>query len=108
MATKYLALVSLPALVLCAAWRGKDWKEFQMISSACIATAAACVVTAPMYLRNWILLGSPIYPPPAGAANFLHVKYYCSRTEGILRIFRLARKRPGPRTPFVFTPAIQP
>ena len=76
MATKYPALVSLPALVLCAAWRGKDWKKLQMISSACIATAAACVVAAPIYLRNWILLGSPIYPPPAGAANFLHVKYY--------------------------------
>src|SRR6266446_3833042 len=109
MATKYPALVSLPALVLCAAWRGKDWKKLQMISSACIATAAACVVAPPMYLRNWILLGSPIYPPPAGAANFLHVKYY---SAGGLKAFYaysvLARKRPGPRTSFVFTPAIQP
>jgi hypothetical protein len=76
MSTKYPALVSLPALMLSAGLRGKDWKKFRMISSACIAVAAAFVVAAPIYLRNWILLGSPIYPPPAGAVNFLHVKYY--------------------------------
>ena len=37
----------------------------------------ACAIASPFYIRNWILLGSPIYPPsPAGAIGFLHAKYF--------------------------------
>jgi len=35
-----------------------------------LAIGSAGLVAAPYYLRNWILLGCPIYPPPPG---FLHV-----------------------------------
>lgn len=74
-ATKYPALVALPLLVLCVTWRGKKFTK-AALGNAAAAIVAACVVGAPLYLRNWLLLGSPIYPPPVRAAAFLHVKYY--------------------------------
>ncbi len=76
MATKYPGLVALPVLVVCAAWSTENRKNFRdVILNASTATAAACVVASPMYLKNWFLLGSPIYPPPPSVGHFLHVKY---------------------------------
>jgi hypothetical protein len=77
MATKYPGLVALPALVVCAAWTSEDRKDFRdAILNASTAVAAACVVASPMYLKNWFLLGSPIYPPPPSVGRFLHAKYF--------------------------------
>src|SRR5258708_14282529 len=47
-----------------------------MSPSAAIATAVACAVASPIYLKNWYFLGSPIYPPPPSVAHYLHVKYF--------------------------------
>ena len=76
MATKYPALVAFPFLLLCVAWPRKNDEPFTALSHAILAAATACLVASPIYLTNFILLGSPIYPPPAGAANLLHVKYF--------------------------------
>jgi hypothetical protein len=76
MATKYPALAALPILVVCITWRGRDWKRLQTIPNAVTSILVACIVSAPFYLRNWILLGFPIYPPPMRVAEILHVKYY--------------------------------
>lgn len=77
MATKYPGLVALPALVFCATWRIANQDTFRkMIPNASLATAVACIVASPIYLKNWFFLGSPIYPPPAVVTHFLHVKYF--------------------------------
>jgi hypothetical protein len=59
LATKYTALLGVPALLLAAdaprraGWRGRDY-----------AAAVACVlaIAGPWYLRNFWLTGNPIYP----------------------------------------------
>lgn len=76
MATKYPALVAFPVLVICVVWPDKGRKNVQFLSNSLFAIVAGCAVAAPIYFRNWILLGSPIYPPPPSVANFLHVKYF--------------------------------
>jgi hypothetical protein len=40
-----------------------------------IAGFIACLIACPFYLRNWILLGSPIYPAPLALFRFFHPKY---------------------------------
>jgi hypothetical protein len=76
MATKYPALVALPALVICISWSSENCRRFRdVILNASTAIAAACVVASPMYLKNWFFLGSPIYPPSPSVGLFLHVKY---------------------------------
>jgi Dolichyl-phosphate-mannose-protein mannosyltransferase len=35
----------------------------------------AAVLAFPWYLRNWIALGSPIYPPPPLLLRWVHIKY---------------------------------
>jgi hypothetical protein len=39
------------------------------------AGLTAFVIASPFYLRNWLLLGSPIYPPPEGLLGVFHPKY---------------------------------
>jgi hypothetical protein len=78
MAAKYPGLVIFPAILICSAWpratsTGRHYKA--AFGSACVACLVACVVASPFYLRNWIMLGSPIYAPPPFAARFMHVKY---------------------------------
>ena len=40
-----------------------------------IAGAVAAMVAAPWYLRNWAMLGTPIYPPPPGLSNWVATRY---------------------------------
>jgi len=88
MATKYPALVTVPSIVLCCSWRGKETRPWTAMSTAAIALAAAFVTAGPIYLRNWLLLGTPIYPPPPAAAAYLHVKYFT--TEGLTSFYQYA------------------
>ena len=48
------------------------------IRKLCVALAIATVLASPFYLRNWIQLGCPIYPPPPGYAWFCTPKYFPS------------------------------
>ena len=77
-ATKYTGLLAAPLLVILAVWPRRaaiNFRYREALRFSVIAGAAAFVVALPFYLKNWILLGSPIYPPPASAAAFLHIKY---------------------------------
>ena len=77
-ATKYTGLLALPALLLAAGIcggkaAGPRWRT--LVPGLGITTVAALLVGAPAYVRNWILLGCPIYPPPPLLASILPVKY---------------------------------
>jgi hypothetical protein len=77
-ATKYTGLLSAPALLILAVWprrASNNYRYRDALRFSFITGAVAFVVALPFYLKNWILLGSPIYPPPASAAAFLHVNY---------------------------------
>jgi hypothetical protein len=77
-ATKYTGLLATPAIILIAVWprrNGITPKMEEILRRAGIAAAVASAVALPFYLRNWVVLGSPIYPPPASVAKFLHIKY---------------------------------
>jgi hypothetical protein len=78
MATKYTGLVALPILMACAIWMSvAERREAfpSVLKHAATAVAAAGLIAAPYYLRNWILLGSPIYPPAPGLTYLFTPRY---------------------------------
>jgi hypothetical protein len=77
-ATKYTGLLAIPALLITAILsreRERTGTRRALASNIALAVGVAAIVAAPVYLRNWILLGCPIYPPPPGLSEFFHVKY---------------------------------
>ncbi len=77
-ATKYTGLLALPALLLTAGIVGAKSASQRgrvLLLGLGIAGAMALVVGAPAYVRNWIVLGCPIYPPPPLLASMFQVKY---------------------------------
>jgi hypothetical protein len=78
MGTKYTGILAFPVLMLCVVWihasQGTSgWRETS--KAAVVAICIACMVASPYYLRNWILLRCPIYPPPLGLAHICSPKY---------------------------------
>ena len=79
MGTKYTGLLAVPALAICCGFvllTRDQLKRASKIRNLCIGLAVAVAVASPFYLRNWILLGCPIYPPPPGYASFCSPKYF--------------------------------
>jgi hypothetical protein len=79
MGTKYTGLLAVPALAICCAFvtlnRNPLNRNIAIRNLGC-ALAIAAAVALPFYLRNWILLGCSIYPPPPGYASFCSPKYF--------------------------------
>ena len=78
MGTKYTGLIAAVLLAVCVflvatAVLGHDKKI--VLKHLGITCVAATIVAAPWYLRNWALLGCPIYPPPPFLLRFFHVQY---------------------------------
>jgi len=76
--TKYTGLIAVLLLLLCAFFiessvRGQPRKT--VLKHLALASGVALLVAAPWYLRNWILLGCPIYPPPPLLLRFFAVRY---------------------------------
>ena len=67
MATKYTALISFCLLLLCSLvislWSRRQ-DHGALAKHLAISCGIALLVASPVYLRNWILFGCPIYPPP--------------------------------------------
>jgi len=67
MATKYTALLSFFLLISCSLvislWTRRQGHA-ALAKNLAISCAIAIAVASPFYLRNWILFGCPIYPPP--------------------------------------------
>jgi hypothetical protein len=103
MATKYPALLALPVLVLCAAWKRNTAGSLRaMMSNGLTAVAVAVLVSSPIYVRNWIFLGSPLYPPPASIAKILHVKYFPTEAIRSFYQYNIERGRGHGRGPLHF------
>jgi hypothetical protein len=79
MATKYSGLVALPLLLLCGglstrAFDKSAWKATFLNAAICIT--GACLLASPYYVRNWILFGFPIFPPPPFASRLIRPGYF--------------------------------
>jgi hypothetical protein len=78
MGTKYTGLIAAVLLGVCVfllAAFARDQEKKTVLKHLGIACAAAIVVAAPWYIRNWLLLGCPIYPPPPLLWRFFPVRY---------------------------------
>lgn len=75
--TKYTGLIAFAVVLGCVVILNLRRSEGMKVLSVRVATAfgAACVVGSAYYLRNWLLLGCPIYPPPPGYEFFCKPKY---------------------------------
>ncbi len=78
MGTKYFGLMAWFILVLCiyylAFLHGRSVQK-TVLQNLGIASVAALIVASPWYLRNWIQLGSPIYPPTPQLAHLFSTRY---------------------------------
>ena len=104
-ATKYTGLLAVPALAVGLAFlqrKGEQqkWKEASAgLAAAGIATA---LVGAAYYVRNWVLLGCPIYPPPPGLVHLCHAKYLSAQAVQDFHRYILQRGAGLGRGPLAF------
>ena len=78
MGTKYTGIIVLFLTIVCALalhLKNKVLHKHKHISGLALFASCAIVIAAPWYLRNWLLLGSPIYPPPPALLHFFTPKY---------------------------------
>ena len=78
MGTKYTGLIACVLLIGCSLLASvflqkRDCK--MVLKGLAIACVVAAAVASPFYIRNWILLGCPIYPPPPLLPRFFEIKY---------------------------------
>jgi hypothetical protein len=76
--TKYTGLVAsvlLILVILLALVFKRNQSGLQLLKRLSLAGAVTIAIAFPVYLRNWIFLGCPIYPAPPGLARFFHVRY---------------------------------
>jgi hypothetical protein len=75
--TKYTGLVAWAILIFCSfvisVWAYRRPLP-AALSSLTISCGAALAIASPFYLRNWILYGCPIYPPPPVLLHFFTAK----------------------------------
>ncbi|MDP9339201.1 MAG: hypothetical protein M3P45_10065 [Acidobacteriota bacterium] len=79
MGTKYTGLLALLALIVCfliALAKPGQFSGAALFKSVGIALVTSLAVAAPFYIRNWIILGCPIYPPPPGYALVCSPRYF--------------------------------
>lgn len=77
--TKYTGLLAIPAVIFCVAlfnWTKNHSRfDLQLVERIVVAVAVAAAIASPYYVRNWIQLGCPIYPPPPGYSAWCSPKY---------------------------------
>jgi hypothetical protein len=104
-ATKYTGLLTVPfflgSLLLFRGLAGRP--SLQRAFNGCLtATVVAAILAAPYYIRNWVMLGCPIYPPPPGLIHFCNAKYLSLETIRNFHRYILARGVGLGRGPLAF------
>jgi hypothetical protein len=93
MGTKYTGLLAVPALFVFGflALRLQKCSVAVVARNVAVALAVATGMAAPFYLRNWLLLGCPVYPPPLIHLFACEPKYLSAETVGELRNYVIQR-----------------
>jgi Dolichyl-phosphate-mannose-protein mannosyltransferase len=79
MGTKYTGLIAVALLAACLFLFASNssgrfsWRNGKHLAIVCVVAA---IVSSPWYIRNWLVLGSPIYPPTPLLAGIFHVNYF--------------------------------
>lgn len=73
--TKYTGVLAVAALLACLCVVVLRNKSRAGLSHVAMAAGVAALAGGGAYVRNWVLLGSPIYPPPEFLLRFFHPKY---------------------------------
>jgi Dolichyl-phosphate-mannose-protein mannosyltransferase len=105
MGTKYTGILAVPAIFLVVVvMHAKSLKSasLPLLKNLTIAAIAACLVACPFYLRNWLLLGSPIYPAPLVFFRFFHPKYLSPDLIRQMQIFLWHRGQGLGRGPLAY------
>jgi hypothetical protein len=79
MGTKYPGLVATTLLIVCVfVWPVPPTRRFSktMFKHLGAVGVAGSLIAAPWYLRNWLLFGSPLYPPPPLFSKIFHIHYF--------------------------------
>jgi hypothetical protein len=93
MGTKYTGIIAAAALLavaLALVCRAPRADAKAAINGLTLAAPIALVIAAPAYARNWLVLGSPIYPPTPGLLRLFSIKYMSPQAvEGFYHYIRV-------------------
>lgn len=79
MGTKYTGLIGVALLVVCLflfasnSFGRFSWRNSKHLAIVCLVSA---LFSSPWYIRNWLVLGCPIYPPTPLLAGIFHANYF--------------------------------
>jgi 4-amino-4-deoxy-L-arabinose transferase-like glycosyltransferase len=92
MGTKYTGIPAFLLILIAAlslAFVRDKAISVKLLHRFALLPATALLVASPWYLRNWLVLGSPIYPPPPALLRFFHIKYLSpAAIDGLAAIVR--------------------
>lgn len=75
--TKYTGLINIAliafAIYVCPATRFSSRERLRSVSMVSIV---ALIICAPWYIRNFVMLGTPIYPPVPLLSRYLHIRSF--------------------------------
>ena len=77
--TKYTGIIAVALLIVCLFLFTPNFLgrfSRSTIKHLAIIFFVGALISSPWYIRNWLLLGCPIYPPIPLLAGFFHVKYF--------------------------------
>jgi len=77
MGAKYTGIVAVALLLFSALLIGRANSRRRLtdiVPLLAVASAAAILIASPFYLRNWVMYGCPIYPPPPALLHFFQPK----------------------------------
>jgi hypothetical protein len=76
MGTKYTGLPLAFGLLVISVAGVVLRREYGNLRSVALGTALGTLLALPFYLKNYIVLGSPIYPPPPALYDYFDVPYF--------------------------------
>lgn len=95
MGTKLFGLLIAPATCICILLADYDQSLPRRIRDTATVLAVSTVLASPSYLRNWLVLNCPVYPPPVALGRLMPPKglplpalvefqrYVSGRTRGV-------------------------